>query len=91
MTDNNRWTWMTGAAGFVLGALVGYLYRPPALFVGQLPFHVVISRGTNLKGLDQIYIPVAERSFNYVLGGGIAGAVLAILAAFLVRGRTRRD
>ncbi len=72
-----------------MGAVVGYLYRPPAFLIGQLPFHVVISRGTSLKGLDQVYIPVAERSFNYLLGGGLAGAILGIAAALLMRRGSR--
>ncbi len=81
MNDRTRFVWLLGAAGFLVGALVGYLYRPPAFLVGQLPFDVVISRGTSLKGFDQMYIPVAETSFNYLLGGGVAGAVAGVAAA----------
>ncbi len=81
MGGRNRIVWLLGVGGFLLGALVGYLYRPPAFLVGQLPFHVVITRGTQLKGFDQVYIPVAESSFNYLLGGGVAGAIAGILAS----------
>ena len=85
MNDRTRIVWLLGAAGFLVGALVGYLYRPPAFLVGQLPFDVVISRGTSLKGFDQMYIPVAETSFNYLLGGGLAGAVAGVVGAFLAK------
>lgn len=89
MGDRNRTAWLLGAAGFLLGALVGYLYRPPAFLIGQLPFDVVISRGTSLTGFDQMYIPVAETSFNYLLGGGVIGAIAGIVAAVLLK-RTGR-
>ncbi len=85
MGGRNRIVWLLGVGGFLLGALVGYLYRPPAFLVGQLPFHVVISRGTSLKGFDQMYIPIAETSFNYLLGGGVIGAVAGVVAAFLAK------
>ncbi len=85
MSDRTRTVWSLGAAGFLVGALVGYLYRPPAFLIGQLPFDVVISRGTSLKGLDQMYIPIAETSFNYLLGGGLVGAIAGIAAALLLR------
>ena len=76
MPDKN--SWIAGVAGFVFGASVGYFYRPPAFLVGQLPFDVVVTRGTNLKGLDQIYIEVAKTSFNYLVGGGILGAIVGV-------------
>lgn len=73
-------SWIIGVIGLIIGASVGYFYRPSALFVGQLPFDVVITRGGNLKGLDQIYLEVAKTSFNYVLIGAIAGGILGIIA-----------
>ncbi len=85
MNERRRIVWVLGVAGFLLGALVGYLYRPPAFLIGQLPFDVVISRGTSLKGFDQMYIPVAESSFNYLFGGGIVGAVAGVAAALVLR------
>ncbi len=85
MDGRTRAMWLLCAAGFLAGALVGYLYRPPAFLIGQLPFDVVISRGTSLKGFDQVYIPVAETSFNYLVGGGIVGAAAGTAAAFLLR------
>jgi len=37
--------------------------------------HVVITRGSILKGLDQMYIQVAQASFYYLLFGGMIEAV----------------
>ncbi len=85
MDDRTRTIWLLGAAGFVVGALVGYLYRPPAFLIGQLPFDVVISRGTSLKGFDQMYIPIAETSFNYLLGGGVVGAIAGAASGWLLK------
>ena len=83
--DRNRMMLPAGLAGFLLGAFVGYLYRPPALLIGQLPFQYVITRGTTLKGIDQIYIPVAEKSFDYLLVGGVVGVALALAAVGMLK------
>jgi hypothetical protein len=80
---NNKLLGVSGILGFLVGAFIGYLYRPPAFLIGQLPFKHVISRGATLKGLEQIYIPLAERSFNYLVVGGITGAVLGLAAVLL--------
>ncbi len=90
MGERNRIVWLLGVGGFLLGALVGYLYRPPAFLIGQLPFHVVITRGTQLKGFDQMYIPVAETSFNYLFGGGLAGAIAGFLASLALKKKPGR-
>lgn len=87
MRDTNRTNWLLAAVGFLLGSAVGFLYRPAAFLIGQLPFDIVITRGTTLKGIDQMYIPAAETSFNYLLGGGVAGAFAGIVAALLLRKR----
>ncbi|MGA7827848.1 MAG: hypothetical protein WCA04_09315 [Geobacteraceae bacterium] len=88
MSKNARLILLFGVIGLLVGASVGYLYRPPAFLTGQLPFHVVITRGGSLKGLDQIYLEVARTSFNYLLAGGIIGAALGIIGGvFLSKGR----
>jgi hypothetical protein len=84
MEGRNRAFLLSGLGGFLLGAAVGYLYRPPAFLVGQLPFRHVVSRGTSLKGFDQVYLEVAQRSFDYLLVGGLVGAGIGIAAAFLL-------
>jgi hypothetical protein len=88
--EKNKVTLLTGVIGFLTGAFIGYIYRPPAFLIGQLPFKYVISRGTTLKGFDQVYIEVAQKSFNYLLAGGIIGAILGIIAALLYKGNAKQ-
>jgi hypothetical protein len=68
-----------GFLGLILGGVVGYLFRPSAMLVGQLPFETVISRGANLQGLDQLLVPTAQASFNILVVGAIIGAVLGLV------------
>jgi len=77
-----------GLIGFLVGAFIGYLLRPAAPFVGQLPFGTVITRGSNLEGLDQLLVSTAESSFNYMLIGAIIGCVgLILITSALSRNR----
>jgi hypothetical protein len=77
-----------GVIGFFIGGLIGFLLRPAAPFIGQLPLETVLSRGGNLGGLDQLMVSIAETSFNYMLGAAIIGGVGGILTAlFLERGK----
>ena len=62
-------------AGFFVGGVIGFLLRPSAFLVGQLPFGTVITRGSNLSGLDKLLVSTAEASFNYMLVGALIGAV----------------
>jgi gas vesicle protein len=64
------------AIGVLLGAFVGFLMRPNVPIVGQLPFGVVLTRGSYLTGVDTLVRSSAEQSFNYMLVGAIIGAVV---------------
>ena len=81
--------------GTLIGSLIGFLARPvvppmtPLPFItmpsiGQLPFEVVLTRGSQLKGDAQMLVPYAQSSFNTLLIGAIlgliCGAALAIFA-----------
>lgn len=68
-----------------MGGILGYVLRPSVPLLGQLPFQTVITAGSNLTGLDQILKPLAEQSFEYLVGGVILGGVAGLLI-----GRTRR-
>lgn len=76
-----------GIVGFVAGGVLGFLYRPSAFLIGQLPFDVVITRGANLKGMDQVLIPLAQSSFNNMLTIAVVGAVIGIVAGILLSKR----
>ncbi len=45
------------------------------MLIGQLPFSIVITRGATLDGLDKMLVPLAQRSFNYMLAGAILGGI----------------
>lgn len=62
--------------GTLIGALIAYLLRPEAPQVGKLPLRVVMTRGAELTGTDEILIPIAQTSFNYVIAGAIVGAII---------------
>jgi hypothetical protein len=61
-------------AGFLVGAWIGYLLRPSAFLVGQLPLEIVITGGTQLSGLDSILVPLARQSLGMLIAGGVIGA-----------------
>ncbi|MHB1544354.1 MAG: hypothetical protein ACYCS1_09155 [Gammaproteobacteria bacterium] len=63
-------------AGAAAGAFIGYLLRPSIWPIGQLPFLTVITRGANLRGMDLLLQSTAQQSFNDLLIGAVAGAVL---------------
>ena len=71
-------------AGILMGGVVGFLLRPSVPLMGQLPFSTVITRGANLRGLDQLLLGYARTSFNYVLAGLVLGAVIGLIAAFVI-------
>jgi small basic protein len=71
-------------AGLLMGSFVGFLLRPSVPSVGQLPFTTVITRGANLRGLDQLLLGHARTSFNYLIAGMILGAILGLLTSFAV-------
>lgn len=73
-----------GLVGFLLGGLIGFLLRPAAPLVGQLDFGTVITRGSNLKGLDHLLVSTAETSFNYLLAGAILGALIGIAVGYFI-------
>jgi hypothetical protein len=70
--------------GVIVGGFIGFLLRPAVALVGQLPFTVVITRGATLQGLDQLLVPAAQTSFNYMLVGWIVGAVAGFLATKVI-------
>ena len=76
-------------AGLLIGSVVGFLLRPSVPLMGQLPFKTVITRGANLRGLDQLLLGYARTSFNYLVAGMILGAIVGLIA-LLCRWRQER-
>lgn len=81
----------TGLIGSLVGGLLGYVMRPAAPFIGQLPFKAVITRGASLSGLDQILVPIAQSSFNYLLLGLVGGLLVGLVAGHVYFSRGARD
>jgi hypothetical protein len=52
--------------------------------MGQLPFATVITRGANLRGLDQLLLGYARSSFNYLIAGIVVGAIVGLIASFAI-------
>lgn len=77
--------WLFCVIGGALGGIIGYLTRPSAMFVGQLPFGTVITGGSGLQGLDQLLVPTAQQSFNQMLTGAIVCAVLGGVVGAVLR------
>jgi hypothetical protein len=74
--DVTALTILIAVLGALVGGLLGFLFRPSAPMIGQLPFGAVITRGGDLKGIGSLLKPTAEVSFNYALGGAIIGGVV---------------
>lgn len=74
--------------GFFVGGLLGFLLRPSdPFFRGQLPFEVVVTRGSTLEFPLTAAIPLAQTSFNYMLAGTILGGVCGIFLTRFFPGR----
>jgi hypothetical protein len=73
-----------GFVGSLIGGFVGFLGRPAGILAVQVPFEHVITRGVNLKGMDQMLVPLAQQSFNIMLMGTILGAIVGIMIGYFV-------
>ena len=71
-------------AGAVIGAVLGFLFRPSVPFVGQLPLVTVLSRGSNLSGMDMLLRSVAEESCNYMIVGAILCAAITVGVRYMM-------
>ena len=77
-----------GILGLILGGVIGFVLRPSAMLIGQLPFETVISRGANLQGLDKLLVPTAQSSFNMMVVGAIIGAVVGFVVGQMLARRS---
>jgi hypothetical protein len=70
--------------GFFLGSIIGYLTRPSALFMGQLPFGTVITGGVFLTGFDQMLVPLAQKSLSQMVALAVLGTAVGGFAGVMV-------
>ena len=80
------------AAGLtMLGALLGFLLRPAAPDVGQLPFSTIIVRGAAgpFDEPNPALVAVAQSSFNVVMAGAILGLAVGLGLAVMASRRRR--
>lgn len=68
----------------VAGGVIAFLLRPTDIFGHQLPLSIVLTRGSNLQGINQLLTPLAQRSFNELAAGLIIGAVLGVIVSALI-------
>ena len=78
-----------GIIGAIIGAIIGFLFRPAVPLVGQLDLMTVLSRGSNLSGVDRLLVSVAESSFNYLMLGAAIGGVVGLIGGFMYASTSR--
>jgi ACS family hexuronate transporter-like MFS transporter len=74
-------------AGGICGAIVAFLFRPADAAAGQLALDAVLTRGLFLTGSQNALVPLAQTSFNYLLVGIAAGALVTGMARHLTLGK----
>lgn len=75
------------ALGAGIGGVAGFLLRPAAPVIGQLPLVDVLTRGKALEGVQLVLRPTAEASFNYLMGGVVIGFLAGLAMAVVLWGR----
>jgi basic amino acid/polyamine antiporter, APA family len=70
------------AAGAIMGGFIAFLLRP-VLIGHQVGFQDIITRGANLKGVDELAIPLAQTSFNFLVAGAILGGLIGLSVAYI--------
>jgi uncharacterized protein YcfJ len=65
--------------GAAVGGAIGFWMRPSNVFLGKLDFMTTLTRGSNLKGLDELLKSQAEASSNMLIGGVVIGAIIGFL------------
>lgn len=74
-----------GLLGLLLGAFIGFLARPSSPIAGRVSFIEALTRGATLEGADQLMITIAERSFDIMLIGAVAGMVAGLVLAYFMK------
>lgn len=73
-----------GLAGCLAGGFIGFLLRPSAFMIGQLPFQHVITRGGSLQGVERVFLSLARESFNTMVIGAAIGLFAGIVIGYFI-------
>ena len=73
-----------GIVGCLAGGFIGFLFRPSAFMIGQLPFQHVITRGQSLQGVERVLMSLARESFNTMMIGAAIGLFAGVVIGFLM-------
>lgn len=74
-----------GFVGALVGGFSAFLLRPGGGMFPQLPLEVILAPRENLRGLDELLVPMAERSFNMLAVGVVLGAFAGLVLGYLIR------
>ncbi len=88
MQKTNFVVFILGIVGLLIGGYIGFLMRPAVPMFGQIPFEYVISMGSQFKGMDEILIPIAQKSFFMTIGGSFIGFIIGVIVGFLIKNKT---
>ena len=79
---------LVALVGLAIGGYIGFLNRPAAFLVGQLPFEKMALGGINLTGIDKVFISPARTSFMYMIVGAVLGLIVgAVLGKVVFKNR----
>lgn len=73
-----------GAVGCLFGGFIGFLLRPSAFMIGQLPFQHVITRGESLQGVERVMMSLARDSFNVMVIGAVIGLIAGAVIGYFI-------
>lgn len=73
-----------GMVGCLAGGFIGFLLRPSAFMMGQLPFQHVITRGESLQGVERVFMSLARESFNTMMIGAVIGLLAGVVIGYFI-------
>ncbi len=79
-----------GMVGCLAGGFIGFLLRPSAFMIGQLPLQHVITRGQSLQGVERVFLSLARESFNTMMIGAAIGLLAGIVIGCFITAKGSR-
>jgi hypothetical protein len=74
--------------GCLTGGFIGFLLRPSAFVIGQLPFQHVITRGQSLQGVERVFMSLARESFNTMMIGAVIGLLAGVVIGCFISAKS---